>query len=65
MRDLCSVAKQLRVVRNARRRFLDLAKFERDLINPALDRMAEELQPQPEPTATQRCEPRKPRHASD
>jgi hypothetical protein len=43
MRDLSSVAKQLRVVRNARRRFLELWKVEKELINPALDRMADEL----------------------
>jgi hypothetical protein len=43
MRDLTSVAKQLRLVRNARRRFLELWKVEKELINPVLDRMAEEL----------------------
>ena len=43
MRDLTSVAKQLRLVRNARRRFLELWKLEKELINPVLDRMAEEL----------------------
>ena len=43
MRDLTSVAKQLRLVRNARRRFLELWKVEKELINPVLDRMADEL----------------------
>ncbi len=43
MRDLTSVAKQLRLVRNARRKFLELWKLEKELINPVLDRMADEL----------------------
>ena len=43
MRDLTSVAKQLRIVRNARRKFLELWKVEKELINPVLDRMADEL----------------------
>ena len=43
MRDLSSVAKQLRLVRNARRRFLELGKVEKEVINPVLDRMADEL----------------------
>jgi hypothetical protein len=49
MRDLTTVAKQLRIVRNARRRFLELAKVEKELINPVLDRMADELR---EPVVT-------------
>jgi hypothetical protein len=61
MRDLSSVAKQLRLVRNARRRFLELWKVEKDLINPVLDRMADELQ---ETAATSR-QPEQGRPGSD
>ena len=44
MRDLSSVVESLRRVQQARRRFLELWKLEQDVINPMLDRMAEDLQ---------------------
>ena len=44
MRDLSSVVESLRRVQQARRRFLEMWKLERDIINPMLDRMAEDLQ---------------------
>ncbi len=57
MRDLTSVAKQLRLVRNARRRFLELWKVEKELINPALDRMADELLETSSPATNSADEP--------
>jgi len=44
MRDLSSVVESLRRVQQARRRFLEMWKLEQDVINPMLDRMAEDLQ---------------------
>ena len=44
MRDLSSVVEGLRLVRRARKRFLDLWSLEKDVINPMLDRMADDLQ---------------------
>ena len=44
MRDLSSVVESLRRVQQARRRFLEMWKVEKDYINPMLDRMAEDLQ---------------------
>ena len=44
MRELSSVVESLRRVQQARRRFLEMWKLERDVINPMLDRMAEDLQ---------------------
>jgi hypothetical protein len=44
MHDLSSVVESLRRVQQARRRFLEMWKVEKDYINPMLDRMAEDLQ---------------------
>jgi hypothetical protein len=44
MRDLSSVVESLRRVQQARRRFLEMWELEQDVINPMLDRMAEDLQ---------------------
>jgi hypothetical protein len=44
MRDLSIVMEDLRRVREARRRFMQLWRVERDVINPMLDRMADDLQ---------------------
>jgi hypothetical protein len=44
MRDLSSVVENLRLVQRARKRFLELWNLERDVINPMLDQMAEDLQ---------------------
>jgi len=44
MRDLSSVVEDLRLVQRARRRFLELWNLEKDVINPVLDRMADDLQ---------------------
>ena len=44
MRDLSSVLEDLRLVQRARRRFLELWNLEKDVINPMLDRMADDLQ---------------------
>ena len=44
MRDLSSVVEDLRLVQRARRRFLELWNLEKDVINPMLDRMADDLQ---------------------
>ncbi len=44
MRDLSIVMENLRAVREARRKFLRMWRVERDVINPMLDRMAEDLQ---------------------
>lgn len=57
MRDLTSVARQLRLVHNARRRFLELWKLEKELIYPLLDRMADDLHDSAAATA-QSAEPR-------
>jgi hypothetical protein len=35
---------QLRLVQRARRRFVELGRVEQDIINPMLDRMADDLQ---------------------
>jgi hypothetical protein len=44
MRDLGTVMDSLRMVRQARRRFMQMWRVERDVINPMLDRMADDLQ---------------------
>ena len=44
MRDLSSVVEGLRLVQQARKRFLELWSLEKDVINPMLDRMADDLQ---------------------
>jgi len=44
MRDLSSVVEDLRLVQRARKRFLELWSLEKDVINPMLDRMADDLQ---------------------
>ena len=44
MRDLSSVVEGLRLVQRARKRFLQLWSLEKDVINPMLDRMADDLQ---------------------
>ena len=61
MRDLTSVARQLRLVRNARRRFLELWKLEKELIHPLLDRMADDLHK----TAASSAQATEPRAGSD
>ena len=43
MRELSCVAENLRLVQQAKRRFLELWAVEKDCINPMLDRMAEDL----------------------
>lgn len=47
MRDLSVVMESLRLVQRARRRFMELWALEKDVINPMLDRMAEDLQQAP------------------
>jgi hypothetical protein len=44
MRELSSVAENLRLVQNAKRKFLELWSVESKYINPMLDRMADDLQ---------------------
>ncbi len=44
MRDLSVVMENLRLVRRARRRFIELSAVEKNCINPMLDRMADDLQ---------------------
>ena len=44
MRDLSSVVEGLRLVQQARKRFLELWALEKDVIIPLLDRMADDLQ---------------------
>ena len=44
MRDLSSVVEGLRLVQRARKRFLELWSLEKDVIDPMLDRMADDLQ---------------------
>ena len=44
MRELSGIVETLRLVNQARRRFLELSSIERDCIAPMLDRMAEDLQ---------------------
>ena len=43
MRDLNTVVDQLRRVRHAQERFVELSTVEREFINPMLDRMADDL----------------------
>ena len=43
MRELNDVLQALRLVHAARRRFVEMWAVERQVINPALDRMADEL----------------------
>lgn len=47
MRDLSVVMESLRLVQRARRRFTELWALEKDVINPMLDRMADDLQQAP------------------
>lgn len=47
MRDLSVVMESLRLVQRARRRFMGLWALEKDVINPMLDRMADDLQQAP------------------
>ena len=47
MRDLSVVMESLRLVQRARRRFMELGALEKDVINPMLDRMADDLQQVP------------------
>lgn len=49
MRDLAAVAKLLRDVRLAKRRFVRLAAVERAMIDPMLDRVARDLESVPHP----------------
>lgn len=44
MRDLSEVAAQIRAVREARRKFLRLWAMEQAVIDPALDRVAKDLE---------------------
>ena len=44
MRDLSVVVENLRLVHRARRRFMELWAVEKDVINPVLDRVADDLQ---------------------
>lgn len=47
MRDVSVVMESLRLVQRARRRFMELWALEKDVINPMLDRMADDLQQAP------------------
>jgi hypothetical protein len=60
MRDLSVVMESLRLVQRARRRFVELSAIEKDVINPMLDRMAEDLRQAPgtaEPGGGDACGP--------
>lgn len=44
MRDLCEVAEQIRAVRQAQRKFLELWAMEQAVVHPGLDRMAADVE---------------------
>jgi hypothetical protein len=43
MRELSEVVETLRLVQQARKRFMELWSLEKNVINPVLDRMADDL----------------------
>jgi hypothetical protein len=45
VRDLAEVAERLRLVRQAKRKFLRLWAIERDMVEPLIDRVAADLLP--------------------
>ena len=44
MRDITAVAEQLRLARQARKKFMSLWTLEQNLIHPGLDRMAADVE---------------------